>query len=163
MAIFTPVLQAVFLAELRETCNVTKAAQAAGVSSSAVYSLRRSDVLFAERWEEALQEGIDLLEHEAHRRAFRGVEEPVFYQGSECGSVTKYSDQLAMFLLKAHRPEKYRERSEVKQEVSGGLQLNETSRAARLASLLQLAEKRAQATAAAPSATSASTDYDDLI
>lgn len=132
-----------FLDTLRECPNVTVAARACGISPATLYKHRRDDALFAERWQEALEEAVDLLEHEAHRRAFKGVAEPVFYQGDECGYVTKYSDGLAQFLLKAHRPDKYRERSEVKQEISGGMQLNDTTRAARLAALLQLAERRA--------------------
>lgn len=144
MSTFTEGLKAVFLDELRETCNVTLAARAAGMSLSTCYKHRRDDVLFAERWDEAINEAVDMLEHEAHRRAFKGTQEPVFYQGVECGYVTKYSDGLATFLLKAHRPDKYRERSEVKQEISGGVQLNDTTRAARLAALLQLAQQRAQ-------------------
>ncbi|CAB4149752.1 hypothetical protein UFOVP555_26 [uncultured Caudovirales phage] len=144
MTTFTEGLKAVFLDELRDTANVTLAARAAGVTPGTAYKHKREDVLFAERWEEALGEAVDMLEHEAHRRAFKGNEEPVFYKGDECGYVTKYSDTLAMFLLKAHRPDKYRERSEVKQELSGGVALNDTTRAARLAALLQLAQKRAQ-------------------
>jgi hypothetical protein len=143
MTIFSEGLKAVFLDELRDTANVTLAARAAGVSSGTVYKHRREDVLFAERWDEAINEAVDLLEDEAHRRAFRGVKEPVFYQGAEVGYVDKYSDGLAMFLLKAHRPDKYRERSEVKQELSGGVALNDTTRAARLAAFIQLAQRRA--------------------
>jgi hypothetical protein len=45
------------------------------------------------------------------RRAYHGVEEPVFYKGVQCGSVTKYSDRLLMFLLQARNPAKYREGS----------------------------------------------------
>lgn len=59
----------------------------------------------------------ELLESEATRRAVKGVEEPVFYQGEKCGEVQKYSDTLLIFLLKAARPEKYRER--VSQELTG--------------------------------------------
>lgn len=120
---FTEALKDVFLDTLRETCNVTLAAQAAGVSSSCAYRHRKEDVLFAERWDEALAEGIDLLEHKAHERAFNGVLEPVFWQGAEVGYVKKYSDALTMFLLKAHRPDKYRERSQVDQNVSGVTQV----------------------------------------
>ena len=36
----------------------------------------------------------------------------MFYKGAVCGHVRRYSDTLLMFLLKAHRPEKYRERYE---------------------------------------------------
>ena len=70
----------------------------------------------------------------------------MYYKGDEVGYVRKYSDSLTMFLLKAHRPDKYRERSEVKNELSGGVQLNDTARAARLTALLQLAARRKQQT-----------------
>jgi hypothetical protein len=143
MTTFSEGLKAVFLDELRETANVTLAARAAGVSSGTAYKHKREDVLFAERWDEALGEAVDMLEHEAHRRAFKGTDEPVFYRGDEVGYVTKYSDSLTMFLLKAHRPDKYRERSEVKNELSGGVALNDTTRAARLAAFIQLAQRRA--------------------
>lgn len=120
---FTEALKGVFLETLRKTCNVTLAAQAAGVSSSTAYKHRQDDVIFAERWDEALSEGIDLLEAKAHQRAFEGVNEPVFWQGQEIGFVRKYSDGLTMFLLKAHRPDKYRERSQVDQNVTGATQV----------------------------------------
>lgn len=58
------------------------------------------------------------LEDEAHRRAFEGVDKPVFYQGDECGTIREYSDTLAIFLLKAHNPEKYRENSKVELEAN---------------------------------------------
>ena len=45
------------------------------------------------------------------RRTFEGVERPVFYKGRQCGAWRYYSDALAMLiLLRAHRPEKYRDR-----------------------------------------------------
>lgn len=120
---FTEGLKDVFLETLRKTCNVTLASQAAGITSGTAYKHKQIDALFAERWDEALQEGIDLLEAEAHRRAFQGVEEDIYYQGAVCGTVRKYSDSLTQFLLKAHRPDKYRERSQVDQNVSGGMSL----------------------------------------
>lgn len=121
---FTEERKLLFLDTLRTTVNVTLAAQAVGISSGTAYRHKKDDALFAERWDEALQEGIDLLEHKAHQRAFLGVEEPVFHKGEVCGYVTKYSDALTALLLKAHRPDKYRERSQVDQNVSGGLQFN---------------------------------------
>lgn len=146
MTVFSEALKAAFLDELRESANVTVAARAVGFTVGTIYKHKREDALFAERWEEALTEAVDMLEHEAHRRAFKGVDEPVYYKGDEVGYVTKYSDSLTMFLLKAHRPDKYRERSEVKNELSGGVQLNDTARAARLTALLQLAARRKQQT-----------------
>jgi hypothetical protein len=69
---------------------------------------------YKKAFEDAAEEAADLLETEARRRALEGVEEPVFYQGQQCGTVHKYSDTLLIFLLKGCRPEKYVER--VRQE-----------------------------------------------
>ena len=51
------------------------------------------------------------LEDEARRRALQGVEKPVFREGRQVGTVTEYSDTLLIFLLKARRPEKFRDRA----------------------------------------------------
>ena len=61
----------------------------------------------------------ELLEAEARRRTAIGVDEPVFYQGQVVGHIRKYSDNLLMFLLKAHWPEKFRENVSIDQRVSG--------------------------------------------
>lgn len=115
----TPEKLSAFLHVLSETCNVGKAAGAIGVSRMTVYRWREDDPEFAAAWDAAKRVGVTALEDEAHRRAFDGVDEPVFYKGDECGSVRKYSDTLAIFLLKAHDPDKYRENSKV--ELSGHL------------------------------------------
>lgn len=47
------------------------------------------------------------LEGAAVERAVEGVDEPVFYQGVECGSKKKYSDDLLKFLMQANNPTKY--------------------------------------------------------
>lgn len=52
---------------------------------------------------------MDLCEGELHRRAFKGVLKPVYQGGARVGSIREYSDTLAIFLMKAHRPEKYRD------------------------------------------------------
>jgi hypothetical protein len=62
--------------------------------------------------DEALDEGTDVLEDEVMRRARDGVDEPRFYEGEVCGYVRKYSDTLAIFLLKARRPEKCGDKAE---------------------------------------------------
>ena len=66
-----------------------------------------------------MEEARELLEAEARRRAAMGVEEPVFYKGQVVGHIRKYSDNLLMFLLKAHWPEKFRENLSIDQRVSG--------------------------------------------
>lgn len=80
-----------------------------GISRRTAYDWRKRYADFAAEWDEAVETSVDELEAEARRRAFSGVEEPVFYKGEECGAIRKYSDKLLELLLKAHRPEKYRE------------------------------------------------------
>jgi hypothetical protein len=107
----TPKREEGFLRCLRESGgNVSRACEAAGLSRQTAYEWRSADKDFAERWDETVEAGTDELEEEARRRAFAGVDEPVFYQGDECGTVRKYSDTLLIFLLKGRKPDKYRER-----------------------------------------------------
>jgi hypothetical protein len=108
----TPEKATAFLSVLAETCNVGKACYGAGIGRVSAYEWRRDDPEFAAAWDEAMRIGVSALEDEAHRRGFEGNEEPVFHLGVQAGTVRKYSDTLAIFLLKAHDPEKYRERTE---------------------------------------------------
>ena len=108
----TPQKKGKFLKMLAETADVSRSSKYAGVSRNTPYEERKRDPEFASAWEEALNTAIDALEAEARRRALNGVEEPQFYKGEVCGHVRRYSDNLLMFILKAHRPEKYRERVE---------------------------------------------------
>ena len=103
-----------FIELLRRTGNVTLAARYAGRSRNQVYHVRRHSEDFAAQWREALEEGSDLLDAEARRRAVTGIDKPVFYKGEVVGSITKYSDSLLMFLLKAHRPQKFCDCGKVK-------------------------------------------------
>ena len=82
----------VFLATLRDTGNVAYACRTADVCRSTAYLRRDKDPKFASLWDDALEDGLDLLEAVARRRAIEG------------------SDTLLIFLLKANRPEKYRDR-----------------------------------------------------
>ena len=96
--------QDMFLTALRQTGNVSAAARAAGVARSRCYEVRRRDPDFATGWQDALEEAADWLEFEALRRAVEGTEEDRFFGGHIVGQVTRYSDALLMFLLKARRP-----------------------------------------------------------
>ena len=86
---------------------------------------RAADVDFAARWDEAKRIGAEALEDEAVRRAARGVDEPVFHQGAQVGTVRKYSDTLAIFLLKGAMPEKYRDNAKL--ELAGRVELSKLS------------------------------------
>src|SRR6267142_3657277 len=108
--VFTPERQARFIENLRLTGgNISKACEASNVSRPTAYTYRNTVPMFREAWDEALEASIEQLEQEARRRALEGVNEPVFYKGDVCGVIRKYSDTLAIFLLQAHRPEKYRD------------------------------------------------------
>jgi hypothetical protein len=106
-----------FLTELRRRGNVADAVRAAGFGRTCAYEHRQADPAFAAAWDLAVEEAADGLEAEAWRRAVEGTARPVYHRGREVGEVREYSDTLLVHLLKAHRPEKYRER--VAAELSG--------------------------------------------
>jgi hypothetical protein len=87
-----------FLAELARTACVTLACRAARVSRDTAYRHRERFPRFRAKWDEALTIAVELLEGEAHGRAFDRAD-------------TK-SAQLLMFLLRANRPDKYRLRTD---------------------------------------------------
>lgn len=99
-----------FFKVLAETCNITRAAKSIGFSREYMHQVRLKDPEFAQRWEEAVDSATDTLEAEARRRALEGYERPVFFQGKQVGAETLYSDALMVTLLKAHRPEKFRDK-----------------------------------------------------
>ena len=103
-----------FLTALEQGDTISKACREAGISVPAAYTAKGTDPDFAAQWDSAYEAGSDLLEEEAWRRAREGTEEPVFYQGLIVGHVRKFSDQLLIELLRARRPDKYRQRQEIR-------------------------------------------------
>lgn len=91
--------QLVFVEQLVKGETITAAAKAAGICRRTAYSWRDSDKTFAEAWDDALEIGTEKLETEATRRAMES------------------SDTLLIFLLKARRPNVYRDR--VSAELTG--------------------------------------------
>lgn len=140
----TPEKLSAFCTALAETCNVGRAAEAVGISRFTAYTWRKNIPEFATAWDDAMKAGLLALEDEAHRRAFDGTDKPVFHQGQCCGTIREYSDTLAIFLLKAHDPAKYRENTRMElTNPDGSLRpADDTSTATRLATLLALATQR---------------------
>lgn len=99
-----------FLRTLRATANVSEACKVAGLGRTTAYVHRKKDEAFAEAWDDAVDEGLDVAEGELYRRAVEGVDKPVFYAGAECGSIRTYSDSLLIFLLKSKRSSVYGEK-----------------------------------------------------
>ncbi|MBT4907849.1 MAG: terminase [Rhodospirillaceae bacterium] len=101
-----------FLRVLAETARPSDAAAESGVALLGWHRLRDADPVFASAWQAAYEAGNDAVEDEAVRRAVAGQAEPVFYQGKQVGTVRKYSDSLLMFVLKARRPQRFRDRGD---------------------------------------------------
>ena len=109
-----------FIERLKATGNVTLAATGAGVTRQNAYQTRNRNKTFRRRWDDALDQAVDLLDGEARRRA-TGIKRDIYYAGEVVGTENVYSDSLLMFLLKAHRPQLYRDN--VKVEHSGGMEV----------------------------------------
>jgi hypothetical protein len=121
----TTVEKAKFIQKLISTGgNVSRACQAINISRGCAYDHKKNDTDFAALWEQAVEKGLDDLEQEARRRAFKGTKKPVYQKGTCVGYIQEYSDTLLIFLLKGGRPEKYRERFEVNSTVQGSLDVN---------------------------------------
>lgn len=113
--------KALFLQTLAVTGNVTAASASAGWSRKCSYLHRKADKDFADLWDEALEVAIDLLETQARSLAVNGVDEPVFQNGVLVGHKRRYSEKMLEILLKAHRPEKYRDNMKIEADVKGGV------------------------------------------
>ena len=100
-----------FLQLLGELGNVSRAAAIVGTSREVCYRLRKTDPAFAAAWAKALDLAVSKFEDIVAERAFRGQEQPIFYKGRVVGHKREPSDLLAMFYIKAHRPQ-YRDRQE---------------------------------------------------
>ena len=103
-----------YISALQKYFTSSAAAAKAGLHMSVIRRWREEDGEFCVREEDVRNEVADQLEGEAIRRAFKGVRTPVYQGGLLAGYVTNYSDQLLTLMLKALRPEKFRERSEVR-------------------------------------------------
>ena len=80
-----------YLIALAQTGNVTLSAQMAGIARGTARERYDTSPEFRKACDDAINQGIDILEAEARRRALAG------------------SDLLLIFLLKANRPDKYRD------------------------------------------------------
>ena len=100
----SPVYKNKFIKTLLSTGgNVSAACKAINISRTCAYNHKNKDQSFSEMWDDAVENGTDDLLQEATRRAFTGIEDPVFYKGVQCGSVQKYSDSLLQFLIRGQR------------------------------------------------------------
>ena len=100
-----PKWQRKFLRSLARSPNVALAAKRARVSRAHVYRVREQDPAFAEAWKSSIETSLDELEGVAFSLAKRG------------------DQQLLTWLLRCHRPERYRETSRQEHAVLGKIVL----------------------------------------
>jgi hypothetical protein len=106
----TPAAREKFLEALRTGASHAVAAEAAGLSRALVYNWRNDDPVFEKDWSEAEETGTDRLEQAILERAVKGTQKEVYQGGQLVGTVTEHHDTLAIFMMKARRPEKYKDR-----------------------------------------------------
>jgi hypothetical protein len=158
-----------FLASLRSIPVVARACEAVEINRTTAYRAREADPAFAEDWDAAMEDGVDRAESEAFRRGVAGFEEPVVHQGrisfrheryedEEGGehwrlllddkgqpiplTTRKHSDALLNLILKGRRKKVYADRTELTGADGAPMQIDETTRSARVAQLLAMAERR---------------------
>lgn len=103
--------RALFIATLRETGAVTKAAIAGEIGRSSWYDLRERDLEFAGEWDDVEAAYMDDVEAEAFNRGMNGVDEKKPYvkvdgekKKTEFYTITRKSDRLLELTLKARHP-----------------------------------------------------------
>lgn len=106
---WTLVRQRIFIEALYETGSVEAAAEAADMSASSAYRLRRrpGGEAFRIAWDNAVYASFERLSDVAMDRALNGVEVPVVAKGEIIGHRTVHNDRLLMFLLRHRLPLRY--------------------------------------------------------
>lgn len=108
--------RALFLLELEKRGNITDACKAASITRrQTVYEWKAADQEFSDAWDAALDKAMDEAEAAAYRRGVEGWDEPVFgslgnFCDGQVGTIHKYSDTMLTLVLKANRPDKFREK-----------------------------------------------------
>jgi len=97
------------LENIEKSGNISASCRKAKVARKNIYEWEDTIPEFAKRLAKAKRIGADGLQDEANRRAFDGVLKPIFHQGVKVATVREYSDTLMIVLLKAHKPEMFKE------------------------------------------------------
>lgn len=111
-----------FLYHLAAVPFVTHAAQKAGTTPQTAYDHRSRFPDFKDKWDAALKIGNahigDTLEYTAYERAVIGITVDILDKyGDKIGEERKFDNNLLTILLKAKRPEQYRDKIEHTGEV----------------------------------------------
>ena len=102
-----------YLKAVSQWGTITAGCREARVTAATILQWREHDLEFSIREQQAREALVDQLEEEALRRGVKGVQRPVYQAGHLVGYQTEYSDLLLQLLLRANRPEKYREKADI--------------------------------------------------
>lgn len=109
---WSPEKQRLFITTLAATGSVTLAARAVGMTAKSAYELRNAPDAagFDRAWSAAIRQAMARLIDVCMERALEGTEEPIYdREGRHIGFRKKHHDRMAMFLLRAHMPELFRD------------------------------------------------------
>ena len=108
---WTPEAQQRFIEALARTGIVERACQEVDLSVRSAYNLRnaKGGESFARAWTAALTRAADRVLDIAFEQAIEGEEVPIFDRdGVRTGSTRRYNTRMAMNLLRAYHPERFR-------------------------------------------------------
>lgn len=108
---WTPDVQRTFIRALAETGMVEQAAREVDMSVQSAYRLRHApgSESFARAWTVACKAAADRVLDLAFQRAIEGEEIPIFDRdGCRIGARVKINDRMAMHILRAYMPERFR-------------------------------------------------------
>lgn len=92
-----------FLTVLGDTCNVTRAAEAVGMSVRGAYKRRAKNAAFRAAWSEIISAAYQRLELVLLDRAFNGTEKIIRRHDGTEDRMREYPNRLGLSLLKMHR------------------------------------------------------------
>jgi hypothetical protein len=106
-----------FLESYRQWANISYACEQANIGRTTVYGWQEHDPEFLAAFRLAGEAATERLEKEAWRRGVEGspYTRTSYWHGEPVGTDAKieYSDQLLMLLLRARKPDTYREKLDV--------------------------------------------------
>ncbi len=92
-----------FLLVLSETCNVTRACAAVGMSTEGAYKRRRKNAAFRAAWMETIAAAYQRLELVLLDRAFNGTDKIIQRHDGTEDRMREFPNRLGLSLLKMHR------------------------------------------------------------
>ena len=120
----TPRTRAKLIKEFSRCGRIDLACERAGCSRDMHYEWLGKYPEYKQAFEQARDKMNDVLEGEAHRRAYEGTTKPVYQGGVQVGQIQEYSDTLLMFLLKCRRPAVFGDKTALAMSGPSGEPLN---------------------------------------